>query len=112
MLKRRGLIGMAYVALFLDALANAFPVSPISHLLLSLVIAYFISVACIADAAALGRRIPFGCQWQLFCLWPIGVPIYLVRYRKWRGLGLMCLFGFAAWLLYVFAFALQFEFGF
>lgn len=39
-------------------------------------------------------------QWLIIISWPISVPIYLLRFYKWKGLGVLLL-GLPAGLLFV-----------
>jgi len=56
---------------------------------------------CTLDARLVGRPLPQLARIGIFCGWPLGVPIYLIWARRWRGVGLLLLHGFLLLLICV-----------
>ena len=56
---------------------------------------------CTVDAQVVGKPLPQLARIGIFCGWPLGVPIYLVWARRWRGVGMLLLHGFLLLLIYM-----------
>ncbi len=48
-------------------------------------LAIFVTMACVADSAVLGRAIPFEVRLPFSVTWGASMPIYLLRARGWWG---------------------------
>lgn len=47
--------------------------------------AIFVTMACVADSAVLGRTIPFEVRLPFTVTWIASMPIYLLQSRGWWG---------------------------
>ena len=56
---------------------------------------------CTLDAKLVGKPLPQLARQGIFFGWPLGVPIYLVWARRWRGVGLLLLHGFLLLLIFL-----------
>lgn len=59
---------------------------------------------CTLDARLVGKTLPQLARIGIFVAWPLGVPIYLVWARRFKGLGLFLLHGILWLLVFVVAF--------
>ena len=84
-------IRLAYIAaagvafLFLMIRAMSAPQGTQSDPLFATALAVFVTMACVADSAALGRPIAFEVRLPFAVMWPVTMPIYLIRARGWWG---------------------------
>ena len=67
--------------------------SGVVHFLFSIMAASVATYWCVLDARILGRPIVQSVHWIMFFTWPLAVPIYLIRSRGLRGLGMVVLHG-------------------
>jgi len=58
---------------------------------------------CTLDARLVGKPLPQLARIGIFLGWPVGVPIYLVWARRFRGVGLLLLHGVGLLLVSVIA---------
>jgi len=61
----------------------------LSDYLFATALAVFVTMACVADAAVLGRPIAFEVRFPFAMTWPAALPIYLLRSRGWWGLAVL-----------------------
>jgi hypothetical protein len=61
----------------------------LADFLFAISLAVFVTMACVADAAVLGRPIAFEVRFPFAVTWPIALPIYLLRSRGWLGLAVL-----------------------
>ena len=54
---------------------------------------------CTLDARLVGKPLPQLARIGIFCGWPLGVPIYLVWARRFKGVGLLLLHGVLLFLV-------------
>jgi hypothetical protein len=59
--------------------------------LAALAMASAATMGCIVDASTRGGYYPHSFRWITMVLWPIAVPIYVLRTRKWAGLAWIAL---------------------
>ncbi|MGQ0636786.1 MAG: hypothetical protein ACT4QC_19415 [Planctomycetaceae bacterium] len=91
---RLGLIAAAYLG-FATICAHALLTSQRSRIdiFLALVVATFVSLACVADARILRRPLACPVRAALFFFWPIALPVYLLWSRGWWGLAIVLIHG-------------------
>jgi hypothetical protein len=66
----------------------------LSDYLFATSLAVFVTMACVADSAMLGRPIAFEVRFPFAATWPVALPIYLLRSRGWWGVAvLLTIFG-------------------
>jgi tetratricopeptide (TPR) repeat protein len=70
-------------------------------LLFPVAVASMMSAWCVVDAQVLGRPIITAFHWLLFVAWPLAVPVYLVRSRKFRGVAVAFIHGLGLGASYV-----------
>jgi len=56
---------------------------------------------CTLDAGLVGKPLPQLARIGIFIAWPLGVPIYLVWARRFKGVGLLLLHGFGLFLVFL-----------
>ncbi len=61
----------------------------LSDYLFATSLAVFVTMACVADSAVLGRPIAFEVRLPFAITWPAALPIYLLRSRGWWGLAIL-----------------------
>jgi hypothetical protein len=61
----------------------------VSDFLFGTSLAVFVTMACVADSAMLGRPIAFEVRFPFAATWPVALPAYLLRSRGWWGLAVM-----------------------
>jgi hypothetical protein len=69
------------------------PPSKSADFLSGFVLAFLITMVCVYDAAAVGQPWAFGERLPFLILWPVAVPIYVVRSRGWWGCVLLMIHG-------------------
>jgi hypothetical protein len=57
--------------------------------LISSTIAVLIAMTCAYDAAVLGRPWAMGERFAFAIVWPVALPIYIIRSRGWWGCALL-----------------------
>src|SRR5690242_15521817 len=84
-------IRLAYIAasyfafIFVMIRTMSVPQGSGSDPLFGTALAVFVTMACVADSAALGRPIAFEVRLPFAVTWPVTLPIYLLRSRGWWG---------------------------
>jgi hypothetical protein len=56
-----------------------------SDFLFGTALAVFVTMACVADSAVLGRPIAFEVRLPFAITWPAALPVYMLRSRGWWG---------------------------
>lgn len=52
-------------------------------------LAISVTMACVADSAALGRPMVHGARFPFLVVWPLTVPVYVLRSRGWWGIAVL-----------------------
>jgi len=83
---RLAYIAAIYLTLAIDCFRFGFlQKETASGYLFSTSIAIFVTMACVADSAIMGRSIPFEVRLPFTVTWIASMPIYLLRSRGWWG---------------------------
>lgn len=61
----------------------------LSDFLFGTSLAVFVTMACVADSALLGRPIAFEVRFPFAATWPVALPAYLLRSRGWMGFAVL-----------------------
>ncbi len=84
---RRAYIVASYLTLMFFVFRAAFvPQKAIADVIFGAILSIFVTMACVADSAVLGRAIPFEVRLPFSVTWAASMPIYLLRSRGWWGL--------------------------
>jgi hypothetical protein len=84
---RLAYIAAAYLAFIFLMLRAAFlPQQTASDDVVATGLAVFVTMACVADSAVLGRPIVFGARFPFAITWPVALPVYLLLSRGWWGI--------------------------
>jgi hypothetical protein len=86
------------LAVLLDGVVESGYVPLVVRVFAALTMAAAATMWCIVDASSRGDYYPHSFRWLTMIVWPVAVPVYLVRTRKRRGI-LLAVAGLVAVLL-------------